>query len=100
KNVSEGELISIYYPKPLMLVTEVQGYRVRAEVDEYDVPHVRVGQSVDVVVFPKSQLRLRGKVTKVAPMMGRRQILTTDPADKGDRDVVEVLIALESKPER
>ena len=40
KNVSEGELISIYYPKPLMVVSEVQGYRVRAEVDEYDVPHI------------------------------------------------------------
>ena len=99
KNVSEGELISIYYPKPLMLVSEVQGYRVRAEVDEYDVPHIRVGQSVDVIVFPKSQVRLQGKVTKIAPMMGRRQILTTDPADKSDRDVVEVMIALENKPD-
>jgi multidrug resistance efflux pump len=99
KNVSEGELISIYYPKPLMVVSEVQSYRVRAEVDEYDVPHIGVGQSVDVVVFPKSQVRLRGKVTKIAPVMGRRQILTADPADKSDRDVVEVMIALENKPE-
>jgi hypothetical protein len=31
--------------------------------------------------------------------MGRRQILTADPADKSDRDVVEVLIALENKPD-
>lgn len=99
KNVSEGELISIYYPRPLMVVSEVQGYRVRAEVDEYDVPHIRVGQPVDVVVYPKSQIRLRGQVTRIAPAMGRRQILTADPADKSDRDVLEVLIALESKPE-
>jgi len=99
KNVSEGELISIYYPKPLMVVSEIQGYRVRAEVDEHDVPHVRVGQTVDVVIFPKEQVRLRGKVTQIAPVMGRRQILTSDPADKSDRDVVEALIALVNKPE-
>jgi HlyD family secretion protein len=99
KNVSEGELVSVYYPKPLMVVSETKSYRVRAEVDEYDVPYIRDNQSVDVVVFPKSQVRLRGKVTKIAPVMGRRQILTADPADKSDRDVVEVLIALENKPE-
>jgi len=99
KNVSEGELISIYYPKPLMVVSETRGYRVRAEVDEHDLPYVRVGQTVDVVIFPKDQVRLRGNVTQVAPVMGRRQILTSDPADKSDRDVVEVLIALDSKPE-
>jgi multidrug resistance efflux pump len=99
KNVSEGELISIYYPKPLMVVSEIQGYRVRAEVDEHDVPCIRVGQTVDAVIFPKNQVRLRGKVTQIAPVMGRRQILTSDPADKSDRDVLEVLIALENKPE-
>ena len=33
-------------------------------------------------------------MTKIAPVMGRRQILTADPADKSDRDVVEVMIAL------
>jgi|SRR5581483_4868302 len=99
KNVSKGELVSIYYPKPLMVVSETQSYRVRAEVDEHDLAYVRVGQTVDVVIFPKDQVRLRGKVTQVAPVMGRRQILTSDPADKSDRDVVEVLIALDMKPE-
>jgi len=99
KNVSEGELISIYYPKPLMVVSEIQSYRVRAEVDEHDLPSIKVGQKADVVIFPRNQVRLQGKVTQIAPVMGRRQILTSDPADKSDRDVVEVLIALENKPE-
>jgi HlyD family secretion protein len=99
KNTSEGELISIYLPKPLMVVSEIQNYRVRAEVDEHDLPRIRAGQTVEVVIFPSDKMRLRGKVSSIAPTMGRRQILTTDPADKSDRDVVEVLIALESKPE-
>jgi HlyD family secretion protein len=99
KNVSEGELVSIYYPKPLMVVAETRSYRVRAEVDEHDLPYVKLGQTVDVMIFPKDQVRLPGKVTQIAPVMGRRQILTSDPADKSDRDVVEVLIALENKPD-
>lgn len=99
KNVSEGELVSLFYPKPVMVISETEGYRVRAEVDENDVPNIRIGQSADVVVFARNQLHLRGKVTRIAPVMGRRQILTSDPADKSDRDVIEVFIALESKPD-
>ena len=99
KNVSEGELVSLFYPKPLMIVSETQSYRIRAEVDENDVANIKLGQSADVIVFAKNQLRLRGKVSRIAPVMGRRQILTTDPADKSDRDVIEVFIALESKPD-
>ena len=34
KNVSEGELVSLFYPKPLLIVSETQSYRIRAEVDE------------------------------------------------------------------
>jgi multidrug resistance efflux pump len=99
KNVSEGELVSLFYPKPVMVISETEGYRIRAEVDENDVPNIKIGQSADVIVFTKNQLRLRGRVSRIAPVMGRRQILTSDPADKSDRDVVEVLIALEDKPD-
>jgi hypothetical protein len=38
-------------------------------------------------------------VASLAPGMGRRKILTSDPADKSDRDVREVLIDIEGEPE-
>jgi hypothetical protein len=31
--------------------------------------------------------------------MGRRQILTSDPADKSDRDVMEVVVDLKNRPD-
>jgi ABC exporter DevB family membrane fusion protein len=99
KHVSEGEVISLFYPKPLVTVAEVRAYRVRAEVDEHDVPRVRVGQPVEIAVNASRQARLRGRVARTAPVMGRRQILTSDPADKSDRDVLEVLIDLDAKPD-
>ena len=41
----------------------------------------------------------RGHVASLAPVMGRRQILTSDPADKSDRDVMEVIIDFENASE-
>jgi HlyD family secretion protein len=99
KNVSEGELISLFYPKPLVTVSEIGKYRVRAEVDEHDVPRVKQGQLVEIAVDASDRTRLKGHVASIAPVMGRRQILTSDPADKSDRDVMEVIIDLEHKPE-
>jgi HlyD family secretion protein len=99
KHVSEGELISLFYPKPLITISEVRKFRVRAEVDEHDVPRVKLGQSVEVLVSASDRSRLKGRVASIAPVMGRRQILTSDPADKSDRDVMEVIVDLDSKPE-
>jgi HlyD family secretion protein len=98
KHVSEGELISLFFPRPLVTVAEIQKYRVRAELDEHDVARVTVGQAVEVAVNTSDAGRLRGRVASIAPVMGRRQILTSDPADKSDRDVVEVVVDLETSP--
>ena len=70
---------------------------MRAEVDENDVPLIHVGQKADIVVAA-GQPRLHAVVTSLAPVMGRRKILTSDPADKSDRDVREVLIDIDGKP--
>jgi HlyD family secretion protein len=99
KHVSEGELISLFYPRPLVTISEIRQFRVRAEVDEHDVPRVKLGQNVEVVVNASDRSRLKGRVASIAPVMGRRQILTSDPADKSDRDVMEVIVDLDSKPE-
>jgi multidrug resistance efflux pump len=99
KHVSEGELVSLFYPKPLITISEIRKYRVRAEVDEQDVPRVKQGQIVEIVVNASEKDRLRGRVASLAPVMGRRQILTSDPADKSDRDVMEVLVDLDDGPE-
>jgi multidrug resistance efflux pump len=99
KHVSEGELISLFFPKPLITLSKIRKYRVRAEVDEHDVWRVKKGQNVEIVLNVSNQNRFRGRVTSIAPVMGRRQILTSDPADKSDRDVMEVFVEFENTPE-
>jgi HlyD family secretion protein len=99
KEVSEGELVSVFYPKPLLMLSEIGKYRVRAEVDEHDIAKIKLGQSAVIVVNALGQKQLRGHVAKIALVMGRRKILTSDPADKSDRDVMEVIVDLDEKPE-
>jgi multidrug resistance efflux pump len=95
KYVSVGELVSIYNPKPLLSLAQTDRYRVRAEVDEKDVTRVHLGQPVSVVVDTTSSRRLSGSVVELGRAMGRRQILTTDAADKSDHDVLEVVVDLD-----
>jgi HlyD family secretion protein len=99
KHVSEGELVSLFYPKPLVTISEIRRYRVRAEVDEQDVPRIKQGQSAEIVANFSEKSRLRGHIARIAPVMGRRQILTSDPADKSDRDVMEVIVDLDDPVE-
>jgi multidrug resistance efflux pump len=94
KYVSVGELVSVYNPQPLLSLAQTDRYRVRAEVDEKDVTRIHLGQPVSVVVDAASNRRLSGSVVELARSMGRRQILTTDAADKSDRDVMEVIVNL------
>jgi multidrug resistance efflux pump len=95
--VSPGEVVSIYFPKPLLTIAEVDRFRVRAEVDENDERLIHVGQEAEIIMGDGQ--RLRGTVATYAPSMGRRKILTTDPADKSDRDVREAVIDLPRKLE-
>jgi len=99
KEVSVGELVSLFYPKPLLTLSEIDKFRVRAEVDEHDIGKIKLGQSAVVVANGMGEQRLPGHVTRIAPVMGRRKILTSDPADKSDRDVMEVIVDLDQKPE-
>jgi HlyD family secretion protein len=92
KHVSIGELYSIYMPRPLFTVANTEKYRVRAEVDETDALRISVGQKATVAVDHHA---VTGEVVDLGRLMGRRHILTTDPADKSDRDVLDVIVELE-----
>ncbi len=88
----KGESFSTLTPQPLFTIADLSVRRVRAEVDERDVLNVRVGQKV--LVFPQANRNqfFEGIVTRTASTMGRKKILTGDPAEKADHDVLEAMI--------
>jgi ABC exporter DevB family membrane fusion protein len=90
-----GEAYSTLLPRPLFRLADDSIRRVRAEVDEWDVGRVMVGQQVIVSAdgFPGRQFS--GRVIELGQAMGRRSILSGDPAEKADRDILEVIIELD-----
>ena len=94
-HLREGESFSTFAPRPLFSIADISGRRVRAEVDERDVGSVHVGQQVVVTSDSYHGKSFTGTVTKLASIMGRKTVLTGNPAEKEDRDVLEVTARLE-----
>lgn len=92
-----GETFSTFTPQPILTMADVSRLRVRAEVDERDIGRIKVGQRVLVHGDSFQNGKLIGTVSSVGSQMGRKKVRTGDPAEKADRDVLEVLIDLEEK---
>ena len=94
-HLREGESFSTFAPRPLFSIADISGRKVRAEVDERDVGSVHVGQKVTVASDSFPNKTFSGTVTKLASIMGRKTVLTGNPAEKEDRDVLEVTARLD-----
>ncbi|MGH9665741.1 MAG: HlyD family secretion protein, partial [Bryobacteraceae bacterium] len=92
----EGESFALAAPRPLFSMANLSARRVVAEVDERDVGSVRLGQKVSISADAYSQKQFSGTVTRIVPVMGKKSVRTGDPADKSDRDVLEVIAALDT----
>lgn len=86
----EGESFGLVSPRPLFTMADVSGRRVRAEVDEDDIGKVHVGQKLMVSADAFGHRTFSGVVTRLADVMGRKSVQTGDPAQKADRDILEV----------
>jgi HlyD family secretion protein len=94
-----GESYSTVVPRPLFTLVDDSIHRVRAEVDEEDVGKVKLGQRATITAdgFPDRQFG--GRVIQLGHVMGRKSVLSGDPAEKADRDILEVIIELQSGKE-
>jgi len=95
-----GETVSTIAPRPVVSLADVSGLRVRAEVDERDLGRLRIGQTVTVSADAFPDKPFNGRVVSFGALMGRKHIRTGDPAEKSDRDVLEVLVDLYDNDER
>jgi ABC exporter DevB family membrane fusion protein len=89
-----GESFGLLVAHPLFTIADASGRRVRAEVDENDVANVHLGQRVLVSSDAFSHRTFSGIVTRLGTSMGRTSVVTGDPAQKADRDILEVMADL------
>ena len=95
-----GESFSTLVPRPILTLADTSRLRVRAEVDERDVPRVFVGQRVMVRGEAWDDAGVPGVVARLGAQMGRKTARSGDPAEKSDRDVLEVVIDLDRQDPR
>ena len=98
-NLHPSESFALVSPRPILTMADISGRRVRAEVDERDVSQIHKGQRVVVSSDAYAGKTFTGTVTHVASVMGRKSVITGDPTDKNDRDVLEVTAQLEPAAE-
>jgi len=95
KHRRAGEMVSTYFDTPVVTVGDIATLRVRADVDEKDVAKVKVGQDAYATADAYGDRKFKGKVIRIAKMMGRKNIRTDDPAERLDTKVLEALIEFE-----
>jgi HlyD family secretion protein len=94
-----GETFSTFTPQPILSLADTSRMRVRAEVDERDLGRIRTGQQVIIRSDAFNGKTLTGRVNRIGSQMGRKKVRTGDPAEKSDRDVLEVWIDLNDADE-
>jgi multidrug resistance efflux pump len=100
RHVEPGERLDAFTRAPLVTLGDVNGHRVRIEVDERDVGRVRVGQTITIRADALGDQKVRGRIVRIGRLMGRKKVFSGEPQDKYDRDVLEAIAELDTPPDR
>jgi len=71
---------------------------VRAEIVESAIPHVAVGQEVELSPESEPTKVFVGKVIRRAAVFGARKLQSDDPSERTDERVVEVVVSADGAP--
>lgn len=71
---------------------------VRAEIAESALPHVVIGQAVQIAPESEPTKTYNGKVLRRAAVFGARKLQSDDPSERADDRVVEVVVSADSAP--
>jgi multidrug resistance efflux pump len=80
---------------PIVELGDTRSLRVRMEVDERDLGRVVTGAAASVEAPAYPGRRFEARVVQLGRSMGRKQVVTGDPGERRDVQVLEVLLRLE-----
>lgn len=86
-----GEAFSTVLPRPIVSIADLSELRIRAEVDERDLARIHIHQRARITAEAREPFG--GKVVWTSLVMGRKTARSTDPAERADRDILEILIS-------
>jgi multidrug resistance efflux pump len=92
----EGEAVASEAREPVLLFADLSTLRVRAEIDERYVQHLRLGQEVVVHGRNLSDQTAQGRIAVLKQVMGPKTVFSRSASERKDLDIVQVLIDLDS----
>jgi HlyD family secretion protein len=90
-----GESVSTLFDSPVVTLANDRVRRVRVDVDETEVAHVAIGQTVYVTADAFGDRRFPGRVVRVGQSLGRKNVRTDTPNEKVDTKILETLVELD-----
>ena len=94
RNRRAGESVSTQFDSPIVTLADRSRVRVRMDVDESDVAHLRVGQPAYVTADAFGDRRFAGAVVRIGQVLGRKNVRTDEPTERVDTKILETLIEL------
>jgi len=96
-DVEIGELTGPDSQKPAVIMADTTQYHVRAFIEEMDAPRVEVGMIADILADGLPGEKLKGRVVRLSPRMGPKQLWSDRPTERYDTKTREVWIKLEER---
>lgn len=93
-----GELVTPSAEAPVVVIGDMTGLRVKAEVEEREVTKVKLGQRVVIKGDAFPDRTFEGTVTEISPSMSVPRILTRGVRKPNDLDVIEVTVSVDGEP--
>lgn len=87
-----SELAFANMSPPILVVAEEGVKVVRIEVSETDLHKVHLGQKVTITSDAYPGQRWMGRVTRLAPVLGRKRLATENPKERSDVKVLEARV--------
>lgn len=82
-----------YLPShPVLVLASAEPPQIRVEVTEHDIYKLRLGQSAVVTSDGYVGRQWKGKVTRIAPVMGKKALFSENPKEKVDVKILEAWI--------
>lgn len=95
ENSGIRESVSIQFDSPIVTLADDLRLRVRMDIDEVDVAHLRVGEPVYVTAEAYGNHRFTGHIIRVGGILGKKNVRTEEPSERVDTKILETLLELD-----
>lgn len=95
KFLEPGETVTLEKLLPVVTISDVSKIIVRAEIDETNISKLKIGQEAVITSNAYPGEEFRGEVVEISPAVGKKKLVSDNPSEMVDRDVLEIKIELD-----